>query len=168
MIAVLVFSSGCNSTISESSGDIVDSEEVFKFHLYSEKSTYKTTEKIKIWSTIEYIGKNKDITVWSANPPINFIISDGKDFKTGGSVRTVSKSTVYKKGIEYRYDFEKSGGYSADDPRADFWKKFYTEKDLYLPEGVYTVSSGFGFSKSSNSKEIDYSQTREFTIKVEK
>lgn len=163
-----IYRSGSVRYPEKSSGGKVNQEEVFKFDLYSEKPTYKTTEPIRLWSVIEYIGKNEEITVWSGDPPIGFIISDGKDFKTGGLVHTILMPTTYKKGVEYRIDFAKSGGYSADDPKADFWKSFYAEKDLYLPEGVYTVSSGFGFSASSNSRETDYLQTRELTIKVEK
>jgi len=34
------------------------------------------------------------------------------------------------------------GGYSVDYPNADYWKKFYKEKDLYLPKGKYTVRVG--------------------------
>ncbi|HEY9061384.1 MAG TPA: hypothetical protein VIO64_12900 [Pseudobacteroides sp.] len=67
------------------------------------------------------------------------------------SDKTIYKTTENKL---YSYDYVKSGGYSADDPKADFWKAFYNEKDLYLPEGDYTITVGGAFSltdKGGNS-----------------
>ena len=119
-----------------------DYSKLFELKVYSDKTTYSTTDKIKIWATLKHTGKNSHIKIWHGDPYISFYISDGKDFNIGGLVDTVLISTELEKGKLYSFDYFKNGAYTADDPKADFWKKFYAEKDLYLLEGEYSIKVG--------------------------
>ena len=140
-------------------------DNLFDLKLFIDNRKYKTTEKISIWATIEYIGEDNEITVWSGDPYIHFYITDEKEFNTGGLTFTILKPTYFKKGLIYSFDFHKNGGYSNDDPNADFWKKFYSEKDLFLPVGKYQIKVSTAFSLSPNGG--DYSQYEEIEIEVE-
>lgn len=144
-----------------------DYNKLFEFNIYSDKSTYKTTDKIKIWATIKYIGSENQITIWSGDPYISFIITDGKDFNTGGIILTTLISTVLEKDKLYEFNYTKNGGYSAEDPNADFWEKFYKEKDLYLPKGEYTITSGGAFSLTKDSEKSKSNLKKELKINVE-
>lgn len=173
LVFAIVFSTGClnktvstvgqaNKTVAEVDETRQEYNKLFKLEIYSDKKAYKTTDKIKIWATLKYIGKNSHIKIWHGDPYISFYISNGKDFNIGGIVAAVLASTELEKEKLYRFDYSKSGGYSADDPKAEFWKKFYAEKDLYLPEGEYTIKVDTAFSltekqeanKSALSKEL--------------
>jgi len=139
---------------------------LFELNLYSDETTYKTTDKITIWATLKYIGENEKIKIWHADPYISFTITDGNDFNTGGAFDEILATTELEKGQLYRFDYSKSGGFAAEDPKAEFWKKFYAEKDLYLPEGEYTVKVSTAFSLTENIGESKCSLSKEFNIKV--
>lgn len=145
-----------------------DYNELFEMELYSDKQTYKTTDKIKIWATLKYIGNNSEVKIWHGDPYISFYISDEKKFNIGGIVDTILRFTTLEKDKLYEFDYVKNGGYSSDDPDADFWKKFYEEKDLYLPEGEYSIKVGGAFSLTENPEESKSNLSRELKIKVVK
>ncbi len=139
-----------NSTNINVSNEAINNEQdynkLFELNLYTDKQTYKTTDKIKIWATLKYIGNDNHIKIWHSNPYISFTITDGKKFETGGIFDDVLTSTILVKDKLYKYDYVKTGGYSEDDTNVDYWKKFYQEKDLYLPEGEYIIKVGGAFS----------------------
>lgn len=143
-----------------------DFNKQFELDLYSDKETYKTTDKIKIWATLKYIGSNNQIKIWHSNPYISFSITDGKEFDTGNLFDDVLTSTILEKDKLYKFDYVKSGGYSEDDAKADFWKKFYSEKDLYLPEGEYKVTVGGAFSFTEDTQKSKSNLSKELKIKV--
>ena len=146
----------------------LDYNKLFELELYSDKQLYKTTDKIKIWATLKYIGSNSQIKIWHGDPYISFFISDGKDFNIGGIINTILTSTTLDKDKVYSFDYSKNGGYSSNDPKADFWKKFYEEKDLYLPEGEYTIKVGGAFSLTEPPSEGKNDLSKEIKITVEK
>lgn len=139
---------------------------LFGLKLYSDKQEYKPTEKINIWSTLEYTGDDIEIQIWHGDPCLIYTISDGKDFNLVGNVDEILKSTILQKGRIYKNYYEKSGGYAAEDPRAGFWKKFFAEKDLYLPPGEYEIKVSTAFSLNSEVAGSEYRQSAEIKIKV--
>jgi len=123
----------------------------FEMNLYSDKSVYKAMDIINIWATLQYVSDGDEITIWHGDPYMVFSITDGKDFNMDGMVEDILTSTVLEKDKLYHFDFHKSGGWSADDPNADFWDRFYQEKDLRLPVGEYTVTLRGAFSLSMDT-----------------
>lgn len=144
-----------------------DYNKLFELNLYTDKQTYKTTDKIKIWATLKYTGNDNQIKILHSNPYISFTITDGKKFETGGIFDDILTSTILVKDKLYKYDYVKSGGYSADDPNVDYWKKFYQEKDLYLPEGEYIIKVGGAFSLTEDTEKSKSNLIKEVKIKVE-
>jgi hypothetical protein len=151
----------------ESTKNEQDYNKLFELNLYSDKQKYKTTDKIKIWATLKYIGQDSQIKIWHSNPYISFTITDGKKFNTGGFSDDILTTTILVKDKLYRFDYTKSGGFSADDSNADYWKKFYQEKDLHLPEGEYTVKVGGAFFLNENPQKSKSNLVKELKIKVE-
>lgn len=125
----------------------------FIMTLNSDKTVYATTDIINIWGTLEYIGDNDAITIFSSCPFMIFSISGGdeRDFGSalGGVVSDVLVTSVLERGRVYHFEYQKSGGWSADAPDAAFWENFFSEPDLMLPAGEYTVSlhGGFGLTE---------------------
>jgi hypothetical protein len=107
---------------------------------YYDKLEFSTEEKIDFLATLEYIGEEETIKIQHGIPYIDFLISDGKDFNIGGTVLTVLAVSTLNNGEIYAFPYKKSGGYSEDQPDAQFWREFFSQKDLYLPAGSYTVT----------------------------
>ena len=139
----------------------------FEMAIFSDKKIYKTTDAIKIWAMLEYVGKNDTVTIWHGDPYIVFSITDGKDFNSDGFVATVLTSTDLIRGELYRFDYQKSGGWDANDPNAGFWENFYKESDLSLPAGEYTVTALGDFSLTENVADSQSGLSCDLKIKVE-
>jgi len=138
----------------------------FELTIYSDKEIYKTTDKIQIWATLVYSGNEETVTIWHGLPSIGFSVSDGKDFHTESITLTVLTSTTLGKGVVYSFPFEKTGVYDNNAPNANFWKKYYSNPDLVLPAGEYTITVTGGFSLSPGA--IDIGLSTELKIKVVK
>ena len=120
----------------------------FVMTLNSDKEVYSTTDIIHIWGTLEYVGDSDTIEIWHACPFMLFSITDGDDFDIGGMTVDILASSVLEKSRVYHFDYQKSGGWSADAPDAKYWEDFFKEKDLLLPKGKYTITLNGGFSLS--------------------
>jgi hypothetical protein len=48
--------------------------------------------------------------------------------------------------------FEKSGGYSADDPNVDFWKSYFRDPELRLPAGTWEIWARTAFALSADCR----------------
>jgi hypothetical protein len=139
----------------------------FEMNLFSDQEVYKSTDKIQIWATLEYMGDGDTVKIWHGNPYVVFSITDGKDFSSGYIVQDILASTILDRGELYSFDYQKSGGWGADDPSAAFWENFYSEKDLMLPAGEYTVTASGAFSLNGNMAGSRSALSCKLEIKVE-
>ncbi len=145
-ITILTFTA-CGNKVNEKekekSSDIAVStkDDIFELKMYIDKNTYTQDQVIKCYATLEYIGEEDSITVYSADPLVGFSIKDDKYFDGEYNAWTILKTTTLEKGEIVRFDYAKSGGWSAEDPNADFYKNFYSEKELILPIGKYEIST---------------------------
>lgn len=134
-------------------------DENFLVKTYINKLEFKENEEITMYSTIEYIGEKDSITVWSGEPYFHYEIYDGKEYFNEGMTQDILKQTVLNKGEIYTIPFSKSGGYSEEDPKADFWKQYYSEKELKLPKGKYSFTAYTDFS-------LNKEQVEKVTLKI--
>lgn len=128
----------------------------FEMNLYTDKKVYKTTDKIDIWSTIKYVGAKDKIKLYhpgsyGSDTYFYYTISDGEKFNIDSVINMMAKTTNLVKNKLYKHDYVKSGGFDADAPDATFWEEFFEEKNLYLPEGEYTITTKSAFSVKSHS-----------------
>ncbi|QOX65764.1 hypothetical protein FRZ06_21625 [Anoxybacterium hadale] len=141
------------------------SDENFLVNTYIKKLQYKETEEISLYSTIEYIGQKDRIDIWSGEPYFHHMIYKNGEVFTGGATLDMLKKTELKKGEIYTIPFSKSGGFSEDDPDADFWRDFYSEKTLKLPKGEYTFSGITSFTLDEEQQDKVQLMT-DFTVEV--
>lgn len=165
LVAALLVS--CSNHSAESKMQFVNEDELFRLILFIDKLKYKSNEKIDLFSTLEYTGLEKNITISHGLPYINYSISDGKDFNVRGVTATILTHTTLDKGKVYTFPYFKSGAFSEDDPDADFWRTFYSEKDLYLPPGNYTLAVYCNFSLTEDVVGSKYSNMVEIEISVQ-
>ncbi len=141
------------------------SDENFLVKTYINKLQFKEADEISLYSTIEYIGEKDSIDIWSGEPYFHHMIYKNGEVFTGGFTQQILQKTELKKGELYTIPFSKSGGFSEDDPDADFWKDFYSEKTLKLPEGEYTFSAITSFTLDKEQQEKVQLKT-EFNVGV--
>lgn len=142
-------------------------DDLFEMKLHIEKTKFKAGEPIVYSATLTYIGNNKSIQIWGGQTYILFSVTDGKKINMEGVNTLELTSTVLNQGETQIFPFFKSGGYSANDPDAAFWNKFYSEKDLILPAGTYLISARCVFSLSEKVVDSRYNAEVHTTIIVE-
>jgi hypothetical protein len=140
-------------------------DENFLVKTYIEKLQYKEDEEIALYSTIEYIGEKDSIDIWSGDPYFQHMIYKNGEVFSGGFTQDILQKTELKKGEIYTIPFSKNGGFSEDDPDADFWREFYSEKTLELPKGEYTFSAITSFALDKEQQEKVKLET-EFIVEV--
>ena len=115
----------------------------FIMTLNADRHTYNTADIIRIWGTLEYIGENDSIRIWHGCPFMVFSISGGGEidftYIVSGEIAAVLVSSVLERGRVYHFEYQKSGGFSANDPNAEFWRNWFSEEDLLLPAGEYSI-----------------------------
>lgn len=121
-------------------------DEIFELKLYADKSSYSTDEIIFCYATLEYIGEGDSITVYSSDPLLGFGLRDDKYFEGGYAVNDILMTTRIQKGVIYRYEYSKSGGWGSEDPNAEFYEKFYKDRNLILPAGKYEITAAMNCS----------------------
>jgi len=130
----------------------IHSNNDFIMTLNSDKHVYSTTDIIKLWGTLEYVGGDDTITIYSSCPFMLFSITGGYDFDFGRVMGTITADllveSVLESGRVYHFDYQKTGGWSLDDPDAKYWELFFSEEDLLLPVGEYSIILIGGFSLS--------------------
>ena len=112
----------------------------FIMTLNSDRKVYTTEDVINIWATLEYIGDGDTVEIWHGCPFMLFSISDGNDFRTEAWQFLIADLSVLQRGRVYHFDYQKSGGWDADAPDAEFWENFFNEPDLLLPAGEYRIT----------------------------
>lgn len=129
--------------------DTVHNED-FMLTIVADNSVYKADEPIACYATIEYMGE-EPIAIYHADPLLVFSIEGGEYFHGDYARNDVLERTTFENKDEVlpderRFAFQKSGGWSADDPNADFYEEFYKDKELQLPAGEYTLSTIMEYS----------------------
>jgi hypothetical protein len=139
------------------------SDENFKIILYSEKDSYSDIEEVDIWATIEYIGSEDSIDIYSGEPYAGFtVISDDVSFITNGFY-TLLKTTTLHKGDVHEFPLRKAGGFSENDEDADFWREFYSEEKMFFPIGIYQLTFSTNFSTDDS---VDFQLSVEYQFEV--
>ena len=193
-LLLMIFLTACNSEPKDIEKDLMDSgkndiekdltdaerddiekdlivskkDDLFELSLYLDKGTYSTEENIFCYATLEYIGEEDSITVYSSDPLVGFGIKDDKYFDGDYAVNDILIQTSFQKGQIIRYDFTKSGGWGADHPFAKFYESYYTNPNLILPAGDYKVSATFNCAlDQDNMQGTSYRQTVTANFKVQ-
>lgn len=142
-------------------------DDLFELTIYLDKDSYSAEETIFCYATLKYIGEEDSITVYSSDPLVGFGIKDNRYFSGGYAVNDVLIRTSFQKGQIVKYEFTKSGGWDADDPKAGFYEQYFTDPNLVLPTGDYEVSATINCALNENDiKGTNYRQTVTAHIQV--
>lgn len=119
--------------------------DLFQFSIVVLNPQPEKGEAVICYTLVTYVG-DEPITIYHSSPLVTFGIEDNEYF-TGEYCRNdVLCMTSFEPNEEKRFDFEKNGSWSEDDPNASFYKEFYSQSELILPEGEYEISANIEFS----------------------
>jgi hypothetical protein len=138
----------------------------FEINIFTDKQDYKEGEPVICHATVEYVGEGEGVTIYSSDPLVYFTLKGGKYFNGDYMVSLVCITTQFKKGKPVTYEFQKSGGWGSDDPNADFYEQFYSEKQLILPPGDYIITTTLNGSLDKEESS-EYSLSAALSIRVE-
>ncbi len=143
----------------------VSEDDLFRLSLYIVNKQLKADEPIEIYSTLEYIGENENITIWGGKPYIIYTLYDAQGVcYTEGLIFAVLESRTINRGEVRTFPFQKSRGWSADDPDAKYWEAFSSDPDLKLPKGTYTLTVGCAFDLTEDGQDYQNSVETEFVV----
>jgi hypothetical protein len=118
-------------------------DDLFALSMRSPTQRYAVNELIALETTLRYVGAPEHMTVTgSGSGIVGFTIEqlDGP-VDIGGARTGDCKRYEFQRGQVDQIRFQKSGGFSADDPMAPFWRAFFRDPQLRLPTGTYRVTA---------------------------
>ena len=106
------------------------------------KATWRTTEAIEGTATLSFSGTGS-VTIWSSGSgPLNFgYVEVGGTRRMGPAwtadcvERQLSPTQPIISGLG------KSGGFNGEDPNSSFYRSFFTDKDVHLSAGDWTITA---------------------------
>jgi hypothetical protein len=175
LLLFTILTAGCQSShtvdnsdlekieVSQTSDETVQGD--FIFRIKSEKAEYKEDEDIELYGEIEYIGEKDEVTILHSSSAFFFPMREKiRGYEIGSAVNDIGLSTTLKKGVPYREEYGKSGGYSEDqDPQdyVNFMKEFLNSTGF--PAGHYVVKGSTDFSVESG-EHVRIKGTVEFKV----
>ncbi len=126
--------------------------EDFTLTLTADKSVYYAGEEIYCEGTL--IPNEYPITVYGSSDLGGYSIEalTGDYFRRGeGGLVTTDELGIYTfDGEDKVYPLSKSGGWSADNPKAPFYDAFFADKAYTLPAGTYIITLHISYSTDEN------------------
>ena len=146
-VAVLVAVAACEATQIElpaiGKAHQAAQDDAFALTIDSPRTTWAAGEPIQVAATLTYIGAAPAADVrGSGSGVVGFRIEqlDGP-FDLGGAWTADCAQHQMTRGIATPVPFVKSGGWSGEDPMAAKFQAFFTDPELKLDPGTYTVSA---------------------------
>jgi hypothetical protein len=119
----------------------------FELILRADKQAYAVDEPMTVGATLVYRGPRDSIDGFgSGSGPIMFTLEqlDGP-IDTGGAMNSDCARHTFVRDEVVSRPFQKSGGFSDDDPLAGFWRAFYADPQLRLPAGTWRITAATAF-----------------------
>jgi hypothetical protein len=117
-------------------------DELFALTIGADRGRYAADEPIDIATTLRYIGAEPTTVTSSGAGLVAFGIEQLDGPVDAGIGRDEDCARFdYLPGHAESVEFHKSGGYSNDDPLADFWREFFADPELRLPAGQYRITA---------------------------
>jgi hypothetical protein len=98
---------------------------------------------IDVSAVLVWEGAAPTATIWgSGSGPVSFMLTqlDG-DIALGGLMTADCGPHEFKRLVPVAIPFRKTGGFSNDDPKADFYRSFFADPVFRLPAGQWRVTA---------------------------
>ena len=107
----------------------------------AESVTVASGEVIEVTATLERFGPDPQELTGSGSGLVGFSVTRLEDGLTSGppGTRLDCMSYLLSPDQPMVVQFSKSGGFSPDDPNADFMESYFAAPDLVLPSGTWRI-----------------------------
>ena len=101
---------------------------------------------LDVGATLTWEGAEPQASIWaSGSGPVSFGIKQVDGDIVLDAVQTADCAQHdYTRGVPVAVPFRKSGGFSDDDPNADFYRVYFADPVLRLPTGRWRIAAGAG------------------------
>jgi hypothetical protein len=106
-------------------------------------ATYPAGEPIVAGATLTYLGPSPTATAWGSGSGLVTIALEQLDgpLDPGGAGQDDCRGYDFVWGVPQVIPYEKSGGWSADDPNAAWYSTFFKDPVLRLPAGTWRLTA---------------------------
>jgi hypothetical protein len=134
-----------DAAITAPSGVVTDDH--FSLAITSARAHWPSGEPIEISTTVRYLGTEEATVLSHGSAFVVFTIEqlDGA-FDQGGGRDDSCDGETFAPGEIRDVPFQKSGGYSNDDPAAEMWRQWFDDPELRLPAGQYRITAETRYS----------------------
>lgn len=146
-------------------GSAQDAE--FSLSLHADKATYRTTDPIVVSADLAFLGLAPDIAVFGDTGLVAFAVKqlDG-NLEMGPASDLMCAQQKIGRLTPLHVPFQKSGGFSGEDPDAPFWRAYFADPVLHLPAGTWQISAVANMSEGAGCTPPDHDLTASVTIQV--
>jgi hypothetical protein len=143
----------------------------FELRLTADDAEHAANEPIDVEATLTYTGPDAGAILYgSGTGPIGFSVVRLEDgFNPGGSGPAFTSDCsqhAFAQGQPVRYLFQKSGGFSADDPNARVYEAYLNDPLLRLPPGTWRIGAGAGGSLGRDCTGLHLNLQAEIVVTV--
>jgi hypothetical protein len=114
------------------------------------KTTYRANEPITAEATLTYTGAESSIVISGSSIVVFSVVDVSGTRDIGGGSDLSCQSKTFVRNTPTRYQFAKSGGWSADDKNAAFYEAFFGDPLFRLPEGIWDVQAIAEFTRGTD------------------
>lgn len=124
----------------------------FRLTIKSPRTQWAAGEPIEVSSDLTYIGPSGEVIIsGSGGGVVAFAMEhlDGPLDQDAGFDADCARHE-YTTGVTQVVPFQKSGGYTNDDPNLAFWQRFFRDPLLRLPGGHWRLSAVADFAEGAD------------------
>ena len=117
-------------------------DDSFALQIAAERDHYRAGDSIGVSTQVSYLGPKPELVVGHASSLVMVSLEqlDGP-FEAGGGSDLVCVRSTMRPGVPVAASYQKSGGFSADDPLAAQYRAFFADPVLRLPPGTYRFTA---------------------------
>jgi hypothetical protein len=124
-----------------------DADAAFALRIRAESAVYRSGEPIHIRAWLTYLGpKQQEGLAGSGDGLVGFSWEEQLGRRHQGAVwHSSCVGYSIDRGKALAVPFAKSGGFSGEDPDADYWRQFFADPVFRLPVGRYRIHAETNF-----------------------
>jgi len=140
--ALAAFTAGCLPV------EDIAHEGDFTLRIAADRLAWSSAEEIKLAATLTYDGPLAETTLWGSGDGVVFfsVIEIGGTRRLEASWHSDCGPHPIGPAEPIHVPYRKSGGFSADDPNAAFYRAFFADPLFHLPPGRWEVLAQANFA----------------------
>ena len=139
----------------------------FSLSIHADRASYRTTDPIVVTAELAFLGLAPDVKVYGDTGLVGFGVKqlDGH-LEMGPASDLVCAEKDIGRLTPVHVPFQKSGGFSADQPDGPFWQAYFADPVLHLPAGTWRITAVTGLMTGKDCSPPNHNLTAGVTIQI--